>query len=168
MQPPEPLERRSARRKARFYGLERLQRASPVDSGSCAPPSGPWLPFDPSSSVPSATASGRRSNFGAWLGRITTNRTRTLQTTNQKVGSQRHPHASSNLLAEAADVVNRHRLMPTATKTAPATGVKFSAVTGAPWSQLPAPSDLKSATLRPAFQPRTGSWALNRSRVESL
>jgi hypothetical protein len=27
MQPPEPLERRSARRKARFYGLERLQKA---------------------------------------------------------------------------------------------------------------------------------------------
>ena len=27
-----------------------------------------WLPLDPSSSIPSATASGRLSNFGAWLG----------------------------------------------------------------------------------------------------
>jgi hypothetical protein len=42
-----------------------------------------WLPFELSSSVSSATASGRLSNFGAWSGRITTNRTRTLQTTNQ-------------------------------------------------------------------------------------
>jgi hypothetical protein len=35
MQPPEPLERRSARRKVRFYGLERLQRVRSGDSGSC-------------------------------------------------------------------------------------------------------------------------------------
>jgi len=35
MQPREPMERRSARRKARFYGLERLQRVKSEDSGSC-------------------------------------------------------------------------------------------------------------------------------------
>jgi hypothetical protein len=50
-----------------------------------------WLPFEPSSSVTSATVSGRRSSFEAWLGRITTNRTRTLQTTNQKVGCSSQP-----------------------------------------------------------------------------
>src|SRR5262249_37164719 len=37
MQPPEPLERRSARRKAPLYGLERLQRVRSGDSRSCAP-----------------------------------------------------------------------------------------------------------------------------------
>jgi|SRR5262245_45787705 len=35
MQPPEPLERRSARSKARLYGLERLQNVRSGDSGSC-------------------------------------------------------------------------------------------------------------------------------------
>jgi len=35
MQPPEPLERCTARRKAGFYGLERLERARSGDSGSC-------------------------------------------------------------------------------------------------------------------------------------
>src|SRR5215471_12384499 len=35
MQPPEPLERRSARGKARFCGLERLQKARSGDSGYC-------------------------------------------------------------------------------------------------------------------------------------
>jgi hypothetical protein len=41
--PPAPLERRSARRKARFYGLEQLQRVRSGDSGSCAAydPAGP-------------------------------------------------------------------------------------------------------------------------------
>jgi hypothetical protein len=33
--PLEPLERRSSRRKARFYGLERLHRVRSGDSGSC-------------------------------------------------------------------------------------------------------------------------------------
>jgi hypothetical protein len=40
--------------------------------------------------------------------------------------------------------VNRCRLVPTATKSAPATGVKFSAVTGASWSLSPPPADLKT------------------------
>jgi len=41
--------------------------------------------------------------------------------------------------------VNSCRLMPTATKSAPATGVKFSAVTGASRSLLPPSADYESA-----------------------
>jgi transposase InsO family protein len=40
--------------------------------------------------------------------------------------------------------VNSRRLLPKATKSAPATDVKFSAVTGAPRSLLPSPADYEA------------------------